>query len=211
MKLGRLLRLAGALALCLLLVFALFQWTGASRFMEPGALHTGGPLAALLGVGLLTADVVLPVPSSVVMLAHGAWFGTVGGTVLSLTGGTLATLTAILLGRSARRFVERVTSEEERAYATRLVERWGMAAIAATRPIPILAETVAITAGALGVAPLRALLAGALGSLPASVLYAWAGARGLDSASDVAVFGLVVLVTLALFLVGRRASGRSTR
>src|SRR5690606_15940651 len=144
MKLGRLLRLATALALCLLLVFLVFEWTGASRLMEPNALHAGGPLAAVLGVALLVVDVVLPVPSSVIMLAHGAWFGALGGALLSVTGGALATLTAILLGRVARGFVERMISEEERALATRLVDRWGMAAIAATRPIPILAETVAI-------------------------------------------------------------------
>jgi len=211
MKLGRLLRLATALALCLLLVFLVFEWTGASRLMEPNALHAGGPLAAVLGVALLVVDVVLPVPSSVIMLAHGAWFGALGGALLSVTGGALATLTAILLGRVARGFVERMISEEERALATRLVDRWGMAAIAATRPIPILAETVAITAGAIGVAPLPALIAGTLGSVPAGLLYAWAGARGLDSASDAAVFALVLLVTLALFLVGRRVSARSAR
>ena len=43
----------------------------------------GGVLAASLGVGLLIADVLLPVPSSLVMVAHGALFGVVVGTLLS--------------------------------------------------------------------------------------------------------------------------------
>ncbi len=34
-------------------------------------------LAAWVGVGLLVADIVLPVPSSVVMLAHGALLGVI--------------------------------------------------------------------------------------------------------------------------------------
>ncbi len=40
-------------------------------------MRASGVVAALVGVGLLVADVVLPVPSSVVMLAHGALFGVV--------------------------------------------------------------------------------------------------------------------------------------
>ena len=40
-------------------------------------------MTALLGTGLLVADVVLPRPSSVVMVAHGALFSVVGGTLLS--------------------------------------------------------------------------------------------------------------------------------
>lgn len=35
----------------------------------------GGWIAALTGVALLIADVFLPVPSSLVMIAHGALFG----------------------------------------------------------------------------------------------------------------------------------------
>ena len=38
-------------------------------------MKRGGVLAAVIGVGLLIADVVLPVPSSLVMVAHGALFG----------------------------------------------------------------------------------------------------------------------------------------
>jgi uncharacterized membrane protein YdjX (TVP38/TMEM64 family) len=42
--------------------------------------------AAAIGAGLLIADVFLPVPASLVMVAHGALFGIVGGTLVSLIG-----------------------------------------------------------------------------------------------------------------------------
>ncbi len=45
---------------------------------------TGSGTAAGPGVGLLVADIVLPVPFSVVMVAHGALFGIVPGAALSL-------------------------------------------------------------------------------------------------------------------------------
>ena len=51
------------------------------------AIATSG-VAAWIGVGLLVADIVLPVPSSVVMLAHGALFGVIPGAALSLLGRT---------------------------------------------------------------------------------------------------------------------------
>ncbi len=48
-------------------------------------LYMDASLAAdALGVGLLVADIVLPVPSSVVMVAHGALFGLRLGAVLSM-------------------------------------------------------------------------------------------------------------------------------
>ena len=38
-------------------------------------LSAGGISAALAGMGLLIADVLLPVPSSLIMVSHGALFG----------------------------------------------------------------------------------------------------------------------------------------
>ena len=41
-----------------------------------------GIVAAAAGVGLLIADVFIPVPSSLIMIAHGALFGIALGTAL---------------------------------------------------------------------------------------------------------------------------------
>ena len=67
------------------------------------ALAQGGATAAILAVALLIADAVLQVPSSVVMVAAGALYGPVLGTLLSLTGRvgmTLAYLAGAAAGRS---------------------------------------------------------------------------------------------------------------
>lgn len=48
------------------------------------SLREPGSTSAVAGVLLLVANVVLPVPSSVVMIAHGALFGVAVGTALSL-------------------------------------------------------------------------------------------------------------------------------
>ena len=73
-----------------LLLFLLVEWLQVPLLTDPSRwLERGGGWAALLGVGLLIADVVLPVPSSLVMIAHGALFGVAWGTLLSLVGSAL--------------------------------------------------------------------------------------------------------------------------
>src|SRR5205085_4569107 len=125
---------------------------------------------AALGVALLVADVVLPVPSSVVMTAHGALFGVALGTLLSLAGSVGAAVAGYAIGRRGEAFVARRVSPAERARADRLLGRWGVVAIVASRPIPLVAETVAIAAGAARIGAARVALAALAGSLPAALL-----------------------------------------
>ena len=83
----------------------------------------GGVWAAILGVGLLVADVLLPVPSSLVMVAHGAAFDVLKGTLLSLAGSTGAAMCGFWLGRRGGRLLERCVPTEERARAELLGTR----------------------------------------------------------------------------------------
>lgn len=156
------------------------------------------------GVGLLIADVLLPVPSSLIMIAHGALFGVVYGTLLSLLGGAGATLVGFALGRRGGLLLARIVSQEERTRADRLLRRWGALAIVVTRPIPVLAETTAILAGTSSMNWSRALLAGVAGSLPGALLYALTGALATSFASGVLVFGLVLVIAAVFWLVGHK-------
>src|SRR5437763_10869108 len=135
---------AGMMAFFLILFFVV-EFLGIPLLTDPTPwMQHGGVLAASLGVGLLIADVLLPVPSSLVMVAHGALFGVVIGTLLSLLGSVGAALFGFAIGRRGGRLLTRVVSPEERARADYLLGRWGSLAIVVTRPIPVLAETVAI-------------------------------------------------------------------
>lgn len=68
--------------------------------------------------------------------------------------------------------VKRSCGAEQRERADRLLGRWGVVAIILSRPLPMLAETVAFTAGASARArPWRSALAAAgLGYLPAALV-----------------------------------------
>lgn len=166
----------------------------------------GGAVAAVAGVGLLIADVFLPVPSSLVMLAHGALFGVWLGAGLSLAGSVGATLFGFWVGRRGGRTLERMVSHEEKLKADALLARWGALAILVTRPLPLLAETVAILAGASPMGWGKAALAGFLGCVPMAVLYALAGASAASLGNDLLMFGLVILIAAVFWFAGKKAS-----
>src|SRR5437870_3531492 len=185
-------------------LFFIVEALGVPLLADPTPwMRHGGVLAAILGVSLLIADVLLPVPSSLVMVAHGALFGVVTGTFLSLLGSMGAALFGFAIGRRGGKLLARIVTAEERARADRMLARWGSLAVALTRPIPLLAETVAIMAGASPLGWGRMALAALVGSLPPALLYALTGASVANLQSTSLMFGVVMLVTGLFWLIGR--------
>jgi len=189
---------------CFLMLFFIIEALGVPMLVDPTPwLSHGGVFAAIFGVGLLIADVLLPVPSSLVMVAHGALFGVALGTFLSLLGSVGAALFGFAIGRRGGKLLERVVTQEERARADKLLARWGALAIVVTRPIPLLAETVAIMAGASSLSWSSVTLASLAGSLPPALLYALTGAAVANFQSTALMFGVVLLVAGLFWLIGR--------
>lgn len=188
-----------------LLLFLVVEALGVSILVDPAPwMNHGGVFAAGLGVGLLIADVLLPVPSSLVMVAHGALFGVVVGTLLSLLGSMGATLFGFAIGRRGGKLLERVVTRDERARADSMLARWGALAVVVSRPVPLLAETVAIMAGASSMGLGSITIASLAGSLPPALLYALTGAAVVNFQSTTLMFGVVLLVAGLFWLVGNR-------
>src|SRR5258706_5947123 len=92
-----------ALAGTFLAGFVIAEALGVPLLTDPmPTVRAAGPLAGVIGVGLLIADVVLPVPSSVIMIAHGALFGVWIGSILSLVGSVGCSLAGFAIGRAGR-------------------------------------------------------------------------------------------------------------
>ncbi|HEV7474183.1 MAG TPA: VTT domain-containing protein [Pyrinomonadaceae bacterium] len=198
-----LLLMSGLMAFFMILFF-IVEALGVPLLSDPTPwMKHGGVLAAALGVGLLIADVLLPVPSSLVMVAHGALFGVVVGTLLSLLGSVGAALFGFAIGRRGGKFLNRAVTPAEQLRANQLLARWGALAIIVTRPIPLLAETVAIMSGASSLGWGTVALASFAGSLPPALLYALTGAAVANFQSVVLMFGVVLLVTGLFWLIGR--------
>lgn len=204
-----------------LVVFFVVEALGIRLLVDPTPwMMRGGTLAAVLGVGLLVADVLLPIPSSLVMVAHGALFGVLGGTALSVVGSVGASLFGFALGRRGGPLLRRITTPEERERADSLLRRWGALAVCLSRPLPLLAETVAIMAGTSSLGWGRMALASLAGSLPPALLYALTGASVANFTSAALMFLVVMCVTGLFWLASRlveayivkgRAKRRQTR
>jgi uncharacterized membrane protein YdjX (TVP38/TMEM64 family) len=189
-------------------LFAIVELAGVDLLHDPSAyLGRGGTFAAVLSVSLLVADVFLPVPSSIVMIANGALFGVAVGTALSLAGSLGAAALGFAVGRRSDRLIQRLVSPEEKRRADALLARWGALAVLVTRPLPLLAETVAILAGASPLGWGRLLGATFAGALPSCLLYALTGATSRGFGSGVVMFGVVLLVAGVLYWLGRKAGG----
>lgn len=199
----------GAMLTVFLILFGLVEWLQVPLLTDPsGWMNRGGVVAALVGVALLIADVVLPVPSSLVMIAHGALFGVALGTLLSLIGSVGAALTGFALGRRGGVWLERIVSPEERAKVEQMLERWGALAIVVTRPVPLLAETTAIMAGASAMSWQRVTAASFAGSLPMALLYALTGSVAASFQNGALMFGFVLLVSGAFWFLSQRINRR---
>ena len=135
-----------------------------------------GPWAAAAGVGLLVADIALPIPSTIVMSALGATYGFWVGGLLSILGSMLAGLTAYGLARWAGRPAAIwIAGEDSLARTEELFARGGAWLVLTSRWLPILPEAVACLAG-LARMPFRTFFwALMVGSIPLGLTFAWVG------------------------------------
>lgn len=81
-------------------------------------LHQGGLIAACAGIGLLIADVILPIPASLVMIAHGAIFGVWLGSLFSLIGGVMASCAGYYLGYKSGPMINKFITMQEQEQAS---------------------------------------------------------------------------------------------
>jgi uncharacterized membrane protein YdjX (TVP38/TMEM64 family) len=196
---------AAAILAFFLVTFLVGEAAGIPLLEDPTPwLERAGWLSAVIGVSLLALDVVLPIPSNVIMIAHGALFGTLVGTLLSLAGSMAAAAAGFWIGRRGGQLLALAVPADERAQANAWLERWGALAIVVSRPLPLLAETITVLAGASSLGWGRAMLAALVGSLPPCLFYAWAGAASIGFEGDALVFGAVILLGVLVGLVGRQ-------
>jgi uncharacterized membrane protein YdjX (TVP38/TMEM64 family) len=99
---------SGMVLLQFLVVFLIAELISPDLFGRSADLIAADGIAGLVRVGLLVVDVVLPVPSSLVMIAHGALFGFLLGTLLSVIGSVGAALVGFAIGRPGEPLLARV-------------------------------------------------------------------------------------------------------
>jgi len=129
-----------------------------------------------VAIGLLVADLVLPIPATGVFAALGSVYGVALGAIVGAVGSTLAGLAGYGLARLAgRRGARRLASEEELARFQSLFDRWGGYAVLVSRALPILPEVMAVLAGLARMRFSRFFAALLLGASVTALVFAWLG------------------------------------
>jgi uncharacterized membrane protein YdjX (TVP38/TMEM64 family) len=163
------------------------------------------------GIALIWADLVLPVPQTVVIAALGIIYGTVLGGLL----GSVGLITGGLLGyglmlTSARRLLKRFVGPQSLARMKGLFERAGAWAIVLTRSLPYsIPEAMVLLAGLADMPMGKFTAALAVGSVPTAFAFAAIGAGWADQPILALVVSYVLpllLLPIALYLMRVRPS-----
>jgi len=163
------------------------------------------------GIALIWADLVLPVPQTVVIAALGIIYGAVLGGLLGsvglITGGLLG---YVLMRSSARRMLQRFAGPQSLNKLESLFEPAGAWAIVLTRSLPYsIPEAMVFLAGLAGMPIGKFTAALAVGSVPTAFAFAAIGAGWADQpilALAVSYVLPILLLPVALYLMRLRAS-----
>ena len=188
-----------AVVAIVLVPFFLFE----EQFNAFAAAITGGAvspaLAAIAIAGLLTFDVLLPVPSSIVSTGAGVVLGFVPGTAVVFVGMTAGCLVAYALGARGAAAAQRLVGADSLDRARTIAARYGDWTIVICRPVPVLAEATVIAAGLMHAPLRRLLLLTGTANLGIAAGYAAVGAYAMRVDSFLIAFaGALVIPAVAL-------------
>jgi len=173
-------------------------------------LQEYGSWAWALGIVLLWADLVLPIPQTAVIAALGIIYGTLLGGLL----GSIGLITGGLIGyglmlTAARRLAQRFVGPRSLNKMENLFARGGARAIVLTRSLPYsVPEAMVFLAGLAGMPIGKFAGALTIGSVPTAFAFAAIGAGWADQpilALTVSYVLPIVLLPIALYLMRRRA------
>jgi uncharacterized membrane protein YdjX (TVP38/TMEM64 family) len=153
-------------------------------------------LFGLTGSGLLMLDILLPVPSSII--------GTVLGARLGFWPGVTLTWAGLITGNMVGYWLARLASIRLRSWFPDIPDTTSLVMVFLSRPVPVGAEAMVLTAGATRVPVTQFFLACAAGNAIYAIVLAGNGATLIPDA--LAGPGLVVpmLLPVLAWLVWRR-------
>jgi len=153
--------------------------------------------AWLLGILLLLADLLLPIPGTIVMSALGAVYGFWLGGLIATIGSMLAGILGYGVGRFFdEKFAKRWLGEKDFEKGKTLFDKRGAWVVAVSRALPILPEVLSCMAGLLRMPFGKFVIALACGSIPMGFLFTWIGDIGREQPAWGLAFSLGVPAVL---------------
>jgi uncharacterized membrane protein YdjX (TVP38/TMEM64 family) len=177
--------------------------------VDQGRLEALGPWAWLAAVGLLVADVFLPIPTTVIVTVMGQKYGPLLGGAIGTLGSCSAGLVAYGMTRMLGPRFARWLLGNELEKAERFYRDHGAFAVACSRWLPLLPEAISCMAGLARMPAGKYCLALFCGSAPMCWSYA-----ALANISDNEILPLIVSIVLPVpiwWLAGHLLYARSSR
>jgi uncharacterized membrane protein YdjX (TVP38/TMEM64 family) len=170
-------KLASVFLICCIMVIAVFLlFANIEKWVEFNLKSASSLFTyALLSFTLLVSDIVLPIPSSLIMLLNGKILGIFFGTLNSTLASTLSSAIGFYLGRKSNVYLDKFFNAKEKEIGNRLFQKWGNPVILFSKALPIVSEAVSFVSGTTAIT-LKVFLGYSLaGNLIVSTVYAAIG------------------------------------
>ena len=196
-----------AFSAIILLVFLLFNFeenfTGTLNMLMDNKLKY-----ALFSFILMVSDILLPIPSSIVLFSNGLVLGMLGGFLLSM----LSVMAASIIGYGLGRFFSsKFNSMISTQAAAHLYRKYGFLSIFLTRGIPILSESVTLICGYNKIEFRSFLLLNLIGYVPVCFIYAYFGEYGSHADHFLLSFALSIVLSLLFWFFGKLLSKKGNK
>ncbi len=150
---------------------------------------------------ILASDIILPVPSSIVLYINGYFLGVIAGTIVSLSGLMVGSIIGYYIGKAS----STVFISESNQKANQILRRYGPSAIFLTRGIPILSESICFVCGYNKTTLGHYLLLNLIGYFPVCLLHAIFGNMGYESSGVFLLsFGCSIALSVLFWFFGKK-------
>ncbi len=168
-----------------------------SDLLQRASAHRG--TFAAVSFWVLASDIVLPVPSSIVMYMNGYILGAMNGSAISL----LSLMVSSVAGYYIGKFTSMGLKSKADDKAANILSRYGMAAILISRGIPILSESVCVLCGYNKMPFRQYLILNLVGYIPLCLLYAFCGSLGYDQNTFLLSFACSLVLSALFWFAGK--------
>ncbi len=201
---NRLVALGIALTTVMTVSMLVVEQIGVDALTRPASWQTDMSIVvAAVSIALLTSDVILPIPSSLVLIGNGAVFGATLGSLISVAGLVTGAWLGYAIGALGGPAAQRIISERDRRWLSEFADRHGPWAVAATRAVPLASELMAVLSGATRMRPMVFAAVAVIGSVAVAAPLALLGDGVLPGRSAIVITAAASVAGLVVWSVRR--------
>ena len=156
---------------------------------------------SVLSFLVLSLDIFVPVPSSLVMILNGRILGIFPAILLSTTSGLLSSTIGFYIGRKSESLIDRFFSPKEKRLSSKIFLKYGKSAILFSKALPIISEALSFLSGTTTISFKTFFFYSFIGHLIISAVYAYAGNFSTAIDSNILSAGIILIVLLLFWII----------